>query len=67
MNKWLTCFVPAVLALTFVKVKIRDADSVPSRALRQTDDRVTGTERAIRRHGGARPRPGASTIAGDGS
>lgn len=49
MNKWLTRFAlaiaAAVLALMFVRVSIRDADSVPSRALRQSDDRVTRIER----------------------
>ena len=47
MNKWLTRFVLAVtavvLALIFAKVNIRDADSVPSRTLRQSDDRVPRT------------------------
>ncbi|MYA41125.1 MAG: hypothetical protein F4Z31_05180, partial [Gemmatimonadetes bacterium] len=48
MNKWLTRFVIAVtaviLAMMPVKLNIRDADSVLSRSLRQSDDRVSSSE-----------------------
>ncbi len=58
MNKWLTRFVLAViavvLAMMFVEVSIRDADSVPARSFSRSEDRVARAERTC---GGREGRP----------